>query len=540
MKRTSGHCSRRIGLESLEVRHMLAGDTNLDDWFLRLTAPPSVASPTLVVLGTNGNDRFEVRFSGRNDSNVKIFRNNHQVYGGDLNAIAGVELVGMNGYDSLDVNGGVANSTFVVRGTSMNVGDFSISSNSIEVAKLDAGSGNDSIQIVSALGLLELDGGSGSDQLIGADETTTWNIKGKNTGLMGTTSFESIESIQGGASDDFFIMQENAELTGTLNGGEGIDTLSYATRTNRIEVQMSSEIPNSGASNDLANFLSMEGIQGSQSTTDVFRGATNQAGVYFFRGTYSGAHVSFLSLGVTDLFFEGFEDFVGGTEGDFFGSSTDGQFANNIDGGTGSNSIDYSLRSQGVTIDLSTGRADGVNQLLNINNGTGSFFDDFIRGNQFDNNLIGWDGNDKLYGGTGNDLLVGWGGNDELYGEAGRDLLIGGIGSDLLYGGSDEDILIGGQQLTIAYQFPGGPGGYVNSTFYLSAWGNSQLTYAQRIAQLTQPFVEFVGPGLQIGQIDDGEVDQAFGGDGLDWFFLGANDSSDQQFDEVLTLVLVQ
>jgi Ca2+-binding RTX toxin-like protein len=64
---------------------------------------------------------------------------------------------------------------------------------------------------------------------------------------------------------------------------------------------------------------------------------------------------------------------------------------------------------------------------------------DTINGNNNDNVLIGYDGNDKIYG---------WGGEDRLYGDTGDDTLYGGhkfIGSDsdFLFGGSGDDVLFG-------------------------------------------------------------------------------------------------
>ncbi|MEJ1469827.1 MAG: type I secretion C-terminal target domain-containing protein [Candidatus Sedimenticola sp. (ex Thyasira tokunagai)] len=57
--------------------------------------------------------------------------------------------------------------------------------------------------------------------------------------------------------------------------------------------------------------------------------------------------------------------------------------------------------------------------------------------------LIGDDGDDDLAGGLGNDYLVGGAGDDELAGDEGDDLLVGGEGDDTLNGGVGSDNLYG-------------------------------------------------------------------------------------------------
>jgi len=63
-------------------------------------------------------------------------------------------------------------------------------------------------------------------------------------------------------------------------------------------------------------------------------------------------------------------------------------------------------------------------------------------GNELDNQIHGWRGNDILRGGDGNDLLGGQGGQDQLFGEGGNDLLYGSSGSDDLTGGAGADHFI--------------------------------------------------------------------------------------------------
>ena len=82
------------------------------------------------------------------------------------------------------------------------------------------------------------------------------------------------------------------------------------------------------------------------------------------------------------------------------------------------------------------------NDILDGGNGVGK---DTIDGGTGNDLLRGWGGNDWLYGGDGNDVLYGFKDNDALYGGNGNDELQGDEGNDSLYGNDGQDILIGGE-----------------------------------------------------------------------------------------------
>lgn len=69
--------------------------------------------------------------------------------------------------------------------------------------------------------------------------------------------------------------------------------------------------------------------------------------------------------------------------------------------------------------------------------------DDFLAGNKGLDRLLGQGGDDILNGGSDADFLNGGTGNDILYGEEGGDRLIGGGGRDILVGGLGQDKLWG-------------------------------------------------------------------------------------------------
>ena len=69
---------------------------------------------------------------------------------------------------------------------------------------------------------------------------------------------------------------------------------------------------------------------------------------------------------------------------------------------------------------------------------------DWLYGAGYGDRLYGGDGVDRLFGYGGDDYLHGGEGNDYLYGASGDDILHGGSGGDWLYGGSGNDSLYGG------------------------------------------------------------------------------------------------
>jgi len=96
-----------------------------------------------------------------------------------------------------------------------------------------------------------------------------------------------------------------------------------------------------------------------------------------------------------------------------------------VSGGTNVDLIDYSERTEGITVDMTTTDADGfsnvtigftgeVDRIRQIENITGSEGDDTITGNDDDNEILGGLGNDIIDGALGNDTIDGGDGSDTL------------------------------------------------------------------------------------------------------------------------------
>ncbi|MDV3456863.1 M10 family metallopeptidase C-terminal domain-containing protein [Sphingomonas sp. HF-S4] len=236
------------------------------------------------------------------------------------------------------------------------------------------------------------------------------------------TGFASDETITGATGNDVLSgAGGNDVLVGlagndTLDGGEGNDTLI------------------GGAGNDV---LIGGGGTDTASYADATAGVTVNLGLAGAQAT-GGAGSDTLS-GIENLTGSAFNDVLIGNAG-----------ANRIDGGAGLDTVSYEASTQAVIVFLAeAGMGDMVNgyggtatgdQLVDIENVTGSAFNDTLLGNSVANVLSGGNGRDTLFGQGGDDTLYGGAGQDTLLGDEGSDWLNGGVGDDLLSGGAGNDV----------------------------------------------------------------------------------------------------
>ncbi len=159
-----------------------------------------------------------------------------------------------------DVNFTLTNTSLTGPGTSSLLG--------IEQASLTGGASGNTFQINGWTGSALLDGGSGTDTLVGANVTSSWNITGtgagningaitfigmenfaggtasdtlnwlntpntwiitgSNAGSVNGSFFSGMENLNGGSADDSFTIASGASVSGTLNGNAGVNSLNYA------------------------------------------------------------------------------------------------------------------------------------------------------------------------------------------------------------------------------------------------------------------------------------------------------------------------
>lgn len=254
-------------------------------------------------------------------------------------------------------------------------------------------------------------------------------------------------------------------------GNDGNDSLTGASGNDMLAGGEGNDILDGGAGDDL--------LQGGSGDDSLFGGE-----------------------GGDTLFDDGGNDYLFGNQGDDV-FEMGGEGADTANGASGLDTVSYATASSAATIRLDGGANGGAalgDTLLNIENATGSAFDDYIIGNGLGNRLDGGFGDDTLVGGDGADTfdgganvdtvqygsssvavgarlngLAGWAGatgdiatnvenltgsahndtlagndfgnvlrgadgDDELHGYEGDDTLIGGNGDDTLFGNQGRDV----------------------------------------------------------------------------------------------------
>jgi Ca2+-binding RTX toxin-like protein len=268
--------------------------------------------------------------------------------------------------------------------------------------KLEGGLGNDTLN--GGLGNDTLDGGTGTDTASYAGATagvtvTLASSAAQNTVNAGLDTLIDIENLIGSGFNDALTGNSGANLlqgwlgndtlngglgNDTLDGGTGTDTASYAGATAGVTVTLASSAAQNTVNAGLDTLISIENLIGS-GFNDVLTGS-------------SGANLLQGWLGNDTL--------NGG-----LGNDT-------LDGGTGTDTASYAGATAGVTVTLATpGVAQntlnaGTDTLTNIENLTGSAFNDSLSGDAGANHLQGGLGDDTLNGAAGVDTLIGGDGND--------------------------------------------------------------------------------------------------------------------------------
>jgi len=146
----------------------------------------------------------------------------------------------------------------------------------------------------------------------------------------------------------------------------------------------------------------------------------------------------------------GGNDYLEGDDGD---DTLEGGSGNDaLQGGNGNDTVSFFNTNHGVNANIAFGTSHTLgagptddDTFAGIENISGSFYDDYLQGDE---------GNNRLDGNAGADVLQGWGGNDVLNGGFGTDTIIGGEGNDRIGGGFDHDYLQGGNGFdTVDYTY---------------------------------------------------------------------------------------
>ncbi len=264
---------------------------------------------------------------------------------------------------------------------------------------------------------LAVNSATGADQGTG-DVVTVENVTGSNFNDF-LTGNKLVNVLSGGSGDDTLVGGGGAD---TLIGGAGLrDLVDYSSSDDGVIVDL---IAGTGITSDSGpDILSgIEDVIGS-AFADTLTGNTAQN---ILRGGNGADSINAANN----------NDEVDGGQGDDI--LVGGAGADIVNGGDGIDTASYATSDARIIANLvsntATGSGHGAGDtLVQIENLTGSAFNDILTGNADANALVG---------SAGADTLSGNGGADTLNGGAGIDVLNGGAGNDTLVAGADADTFV--------------------------------------------------------------------------------------------------
>ncbi len=321
---------------------------------------------------------------------------------------------------------------------------------------LTGGAGNDSLN--GAAGIDTMFGGAGNDTYYvdNVGDTVT-ELANEGTDIVYAyvshalaANVENIRLHTTGNIDATGNALNNILYTGdgnnVLDGGDGIDTVSYLYAASGVTVSLASTAAQATGGSGTDTILNVENLVGGNFNDKL----TGNAGANTLNGG-AGADTMVGGAGndsynvdnagdiVTELANEG-TDTVYSTISYTLGANLENLYINTtgavnatgnalanvlyagagnnvIDGLDGSDTVSYAYAASGVTVSLANAAAQvtggsGTDTLLNIENLVGGSYNDILIGNAGVNGLTGGAGNDTLNGGAGADTLAGGVGND--------------------------------------------------------------------------------------------------------------------------------
>ncbi len=463
----------------------------------------------LIVGGSTGNDSFAFSL-GATAGQIVVHENGKTV--GTFSPTGSVLITGNGGKDSITVSGGSKADSFTIDPGQISLDGVQYIGTGITSWAATGGNGNDTFAIDSGASAV-VTGGHGVNTLIGPNASNTWTISGSGSGALGSSiSFSNIENLTGGAGSDVFQFTSVGGVTGTVNGGAGVNTIDDSKMIKPITVNLETD-----SATNIGGFSNIQSIiaPGSQSNTMI---GPNADELWSITGTNSGT--------VAGIAFQNFSILTGGKDADTFQFTSAGLVRGRITGGGGWDTLDYSQTAASLNVNLLTQTATSTGGVTGISEVLGGAGAATLTANNTNVVLVAGSGKTTLVGGSGNDILIGGAGGDTLTPGSGRSILIGGSGLSTVNGGSADDLLIGG---TVSYYNEQTRA--LNRTALdaiLAEWDSSD-SYATRVARLSG-----TASGGSNGSnllnastvFDNNQADALNGGQSStnDWFLAGAND----------------
>ena len=345
---------------------------------------------------------------------------------------------------------------------------------------IDGGGGSDTI-----------DGGKGKDTVSYENSSQAVNVNLATNSHSGGDaegdSLVNIENIIGSDHDDYLVGNNDDNV---INGGEGNDTVSYENSSQAVIVILAGN-SHSGGDAERDSLVNIENIIGSDHDdylvgnnddnvinggegidTVSYWGSKQAVRVNLKTNTHSGGDAQGDRLSnIENIIGSDHDDNLVGDNNDNvingqrgYDTIDGGGGSDTIDGGKGKDTVSYENSSQAVNVNLATnshsgGDAEG-DSLVNIENIIGSDHDDYLVGNNDDNVINGGEGNDTVsYENSSQAVIVILAGNSHSGGDAERDSLvnieniIGSDHDDYLVGNNDDNVINGGEgNDTVSYE----------------------------------------------------------------------------------------
>ncbi|RLB33747.1 MAG: hypothetical protein DRH20_13000, partial [Deltaproteobacteria bacterium] len=405
----------------------------------------------------------------------------------------------------------------------------------------------------------------------------------------GTSGIINIHRVLGGAGDDVIAGSAGDDI---LDGGPGVDTIDYSAAAGGVAVDLGVETPQDTGSAGLDTLLHFENVTGSPfadiltgdqgpnvinggAGNDTLRGgegddvyALGQGGGTdtIFENPGEGSDTLDLSLMTSGTVFTihadgtisattgpesihnapNLENIVGGSGQDTFTFDDGATLSGAIDGGAGSsNTLDYSRYTSGVSVDLSTGKAQGTGGVSHIDHLIGGSASDVLTGDDKANVIAGGPGDDIINGGGGADTVdygsapgavnvnlssqsaTGGGGADtvrnveNIVGSPFDDTLTGDGNANVIRGGPGDDIIDGGGGADTV-DYGGAPGAVTVNLATMSATGAAGSDIVRGMENIIgSPFDDTLTGDGNANVIQGGPGDDALaGGPGDDTYLL--------------------
>ena len=456
------------GADALTVNDLSGTDVKTVAVNLQAVGGVGDAQPdTVTVRGTNGNDT-QITVVGSSTVTVTGLAAQVVIGGAEaandtlvIEALGGNDTINAStlsaGVIKLTVDGGAGNDTII--GSAGN----DVLRGGADNDTLIGGGGNDT-----------LDGGTGTDTVnyASATQTVVVDLPGHIAlgAQIGTDTLSNIENVITGSGNDAVAGDGSINV---LDGGAGIDTVSYYAVSGGVVIDLSAQVGVDGTSVDtLLNFENANGTAFSDAIAGT--GAANVLdglGGIDTVSYYSAAQGVVIDLAGNTAVQNGIVDTILNFEnanGSAFNDIISGNAGTNVLNGLGGiDTVSYSSAAQAVLIDLAGNAAvqgGVVDTILDFENANGSAFNDAIASNSGANVLNGLGGTDTvsyyasaqgvtinlaagtgISGGVADTLLNFENANgsafvDTIIGNAGANILDGLGGADALTGGAGNDI----------------------------------------------------------------------------------------------------